>query len=219
MDLVQDAASPAHARNDPHVFFNYETAIDGLRIREASTFERWRDGTPDAAGVPDPGWRSLDGNPLAPIAIARLVDTDRYTGTNPSVTIGALIGLAEYTNANFFSEDRIFTENGVNPQTQFPFPRRSSVVEQDVDVQVGGATVKRRYLIKNADGATGYRIATVGFLREYHRRSGLDLARLRETPAPDPTLYPAHAEPLRPVAVDHPTPPLHHLCSRRLAAP
>jgi hypothetical protein len=218
MHLVQDAASPAHARNDPHVFFNYETAIDGLRIREAGTFERWRDGTPDAAGVPDPGWRSLDGNPLAPIAIARLVDTDRYTGANPGVTTGALIGLAEYTNANFFSEDRIFTENDVNPQTQFPFPRRSSVLEQDVDVHVGGATVKRRYLIKNADGATGYRIATVGFLREYHRRSGLDLARFRETPALDETVYRDYAERLVPRAVTYSTALIDYFFRGRMAA-
>src|SRR5260370_35821840 len=146
MNLVQDAASPAHDRNDQQVFFNYETAIAGVRIREASAFERWRDGTPDAAGVPGPGWRSLDGNPLAPIAIARLVDTDRYTGTNPSVTIGALIGLAEYTNANFFSEDRIFTENDVNPQTQVPFPRRSGRLGQDGGVPAGGPRARRRLL-------------------------------------------------------------------------
>jgi hypothetical protein len=205
MHLVQDAASPGHARNDPHILYNYETAVDGLRLRGASTFARWRDGAPDTPGVPDPGWRSLDGNPLAPIAIARLVDTDRYTGTNPGVTTAPLIGLAEYTNANFFSEDRIFTENDGNPQTRFPFPRRSSVVEQDVDVQVGGSTVKRRYLVKNADGATGYRLATVGFLRDYHRRFGLTLAGFRESPALDETVYRDYAERLVPRAVTYST--------------
>jgi hypothetical protein len=76
MHLVQDAASPAHARNDPHILFNYESAIDGLRLREASTFASWRDRAPDT-GAPDPGWQSLDGNPLDPIDIARLVDADR----------------------------------------------------------------------------------------------------------------------------------------------
>jgi hypothetical protein len=205
MHLVQDAASPGHARNDPHILYNYETAVDGLRLREAITFERWRDGSPDTAGVPDPGWRSLDSNPLAPIAIARLVDTDRYTGTNPGVTTAPLIGLAEYTNANFFSEDRIFTENDSNPQTRFPFPRRSSVVEQDVDVQVGGTTVKRRYLVKSADGASGYRLATVGFLRDYHRRFGLSLAGFRESPALDETVYRDYAERLVPRAVTYST--------------
>jgi len=203
MHLVQDAASPGHARNDPHILFNYESAIDGLRLREASTFAGWRDGAPDTPGAPDPGWQSLDGNPLAPIAIARLVDADRYTGANPGVTAGALIGLSEYTNANFFSEDRIFTENDANPQSRFPFPKRSSVVEQDVNVQVGGATVKRRYLVRAADGATGYRLATVGFLREYHRRFGLDLGRFRETPSLDEAVYRDYAERLVPRAVTY----------------
>jgi hypothetical protein len=205
MHLVQDAASPAHARNDPHIFFNYESAIDGLRLREGSSFARWRDSAPDTPGAPDLGWRALDGNPLAPIAIARLVDTDRYTGSNPGVTTGALIGLAEYTNANFLSEDRIFTENDVNPQTHFPFPRRSGAVEQDFDVQVGGATVKRRYLVKTADGATGYRLATVGFLREYHRRFGLDLTRFRESGSLDEVVYRDYAERLVPRAVTYST--------------
>jgi hypothetical protein len=216
MHLVQDAASPGHARNDPHILFNYESAIDGLRLREVSTFEHWRDGAPDTPGAPDPGWRSLDGNPLAPIAIARLVDADRYTGTNPGVTTGALVGLSEYTSANFFSEDRIFTENDINPQSRFPFPRRSSVVEQDVDVQVGGATVKRRYLVKTADGATGYRLATVGFLREYHRRVGLDLARFREAPSLDEAVYRDYAERLVPRAVTYSTALLDYFFRGRL---
>ena len=216
MHLVQDAASPGHARNDPHILFNYESAIDGLRLREVGTFASWRDGAPDTPGAPDPGWQSLDGNPLAPIAIARLVDADRYTGVNPGVTAGALIGLSEYTNANFFSEDRIFTENDANPQSRFPFPKRSSVVEQDVNVQVGGATVKRRYLVKAADGATGYRLATVGFLREYHRRFGLDLGRFRETPSLDEAVYRDYAERLVPRAVTYSTALLDYFFRGRL---
>lgn len=216
MHLIQDAASPGHARNDPHLLYNYETAVDNVRRGEVSTFERWRDGTPDTPGAPDPGWQSLDGNPLAPIAIARLVDADRYTGANPGVTTGALIGLSEYTNANFFSEDRIFTENDVSPQSRFPFPKRSSVVEQDVDVQVGGATVKRRYLVKTADGAIGYRLATVGFLREYHRRFGLDLGRFRETPSLDEAVYRDYAERLVPRAVTYSTALLDYFFRGRL---
>ena len=216
MHLVQDAASPGHARNDPHLLYNYETAVDDIRLGEASTFASWRDGAPDTLGAPDPGWQSLDGNPLAPIAIARLVDADRYTGANPGVTAGALIGLSEYTNANFFSEDRIFTENDANPQSRFPFPKRSSVVEQDVNVQVGGATVKRRYLVKAADGATGYRLATVGFLREYHRRFGLDLGRFRETPSLDEAVYRDYAERLVPRAVTYSTALLDYFFRGRL---
>jgi hypothetical protein len=218
MHLVQDAASPGHARNDPHILYNYETLIDTLRLREPSTFEGWRDGTPDTPGVPDAGWRSLDSNPLAPIAVARLVDTDRYVGSNPGVTTEALIGLAEYTNANFFSEDRIFTESDINPQKRFPFPKRSSVIEQDFDVQVRGATVKRRYLVKNADGATGYRLAMVGFLREYHRLFGLDLGRFRESPALDEAVYRDYAARLVPRAVTYSTALLDYFFRGRVFA-
>jgi len=201
--LVQDSASPGHARNDPHVLYNYETFVKGVQVNDADHFSSWLSNGP--AGIPDPNWRMFESRPLAPVAISALIDLERYTGTNPEVTTQALIGLAEYTNANFFSEDRIFTENDGNPQTRFPFPRRSSVVEQDVDVQVGGTTVKRRYLVKNADGATGYRLATVGFLRDYHRRFGLSLAGFRESPALDETVYRDYAERLVPRAVTYST--------------
>lgn len=205
MHLVQDAASPAHARNDPHVFYNYETLVDAVRTADDSSFNGWLTHSPDTPGSPDGGWTSLDVNPLASAAIARLIDTDRYSGANPGVTTDALIGLAEYTNANFFSEDRVFTENDVDPQARFPFPRRSSVVEQDFDVTVGGATVKRRYLVKSADGVTGYRLATVGFLREYHQRFGLDWTRFKEGPALDEAVYRDYAERLVPRAVSYST--------------
>ena len=185
--LVQDAASPGHTRNDPHLLYNYETLVDDVLEREASVFQTWLGVGTD--GVLDAGWRLLDSNPSAPVAIARLIDTDRYFGSNPAVTTEALIGLAEYTNANFFSEDRVFTENDLDPRVRFPFPKRSSVIEQAFDVRVGGATVKRRYLVKSADGATGYRLATVGFLREYHQRFGLDWTRFKEAPALDEAVY------------------------------
>jgi len=199
--LVQDAASPAHTRNDPHVFYNYESSIDKVQRDEPSTFESWLAGSPDTPGVPDPGWQALDNNPQAPVATARLIDADRYLGGNPGATIGALIGLAEYTNANFFSEDRIFTENDVDPLKRFPYPNRSSVTEQDFDVSVGGAIVKRRYFVKSADGATGYRLATVGLLRDYHQRFNLDWTRFRESPALDEAVYRDYAERLVPRAV------------------
>ncbi len=203
--LVQDAASPGHARNDPHVFYNYENLVDGVRRGEVSVFAGWLNGAVDSVGVPSPSWQTYDSNPLAPVAVARLIDTDRYVGTNPAVTMEALIGLAEYTNANFFSEDRIFTENDTSPQKRFPYPNRASVTEQDFDIQVGNATVKRRYFVKTGDGATGYRLATVGFLRDYHGRFGLDPTRFRESPALDEGVYRDYAARLLPRAVAYST--------------
>ncbi len=165
-----------------------------------------------------PDGECLDSNPLAPVAIARLIDTDRYSGTNPDVTTEALIGLAEYTNANFFSEDRVFTEDDLDPQARFPFPRRSSVIEQAFDVTVGGATVRRRYFVKSADGATGYRLATVGFLREYHQRFGLDWTRFREAPALDEAVYRDYAERLVPRAVTYSTALIDYFFRGRMSA-
>ena len=203
--LVQDAASPAHTRNDPHALYNYESLVDEARDRDETAFNAWLTGSPDTSGVPDLGWSSLDSNPLAPVATARLIDTDRYLGSNPTSTTGALIGLAEYTNANFFSEDRIFTENDADSLKRFPYPNRSSVAEQDFDVRVGSDTVTRRYFVKSADGATGYRLATVGFLREYHQRFNLDRTRFRESPALDEGVYRDYAERLVPRAVAYST--------------
>jgi hypothetical protein len=199
--LVQDAASPGHTRNDPHAFYNYESLVDDVRERDQTAFNTWLTASPDTPGVPEPGWQLLDGNPLAPVATARLIDADRYLGGNPAATTAALIGLAEYTNANFFSEDRIFTENDPDSQKRFPYPRRSSVTEQDFDIRVGDASVRRRYFVKTADGATGYRLATVGFLRDYHQRFNLDWTRFRESPALDESVYRDYAERLVPRAV------------------
>ncbi|MGH2599787.1 MAG: hypothetical protein ACRDJ9_10405, partial [Dehalococcoidia bacterium] len=199
--LVQDAASPGHTRNDPHPLYNYESLIEHVRRADGEAFAAWLAGSPDTPGVPDPGWIALDGNPLAPVATARLTDTDRYLGGNPAITTAPLIGLAEYTNANFFSEDRIFTENDPDVQKRFPHPARSSVTEQDFDVRVGSATVKRRYVVKSAGGATGYRLATVGFLRDYHQRFSLDWTRFRESPALDEAVYRDYAGRLIPRAV------------------
>ena len=215
--LIQDAASPAHVRNDPHLFYNYESLVDTVLNDDPAAFEGWLSSSPDVAGVPEPAWSSLDPNPLAPIAVARLIDSDRYSGANPAVTMTALIGLAEYTNANFFSEDRIFTENDVDPQKRFPFPNRASVVEQDFDIQVRGTTVKRRYFVKTVDGATGYRLSTVGLLRDYHQRFGLDRTRFRESPALDEGVYRDYAARLVPRAVAYSTALIDYFFRGRIA--
>jgi len=216
--LVQDAASPAHVRNDPHLFYNYESLVDSVRESDTATFAGWLSVPSDIAEGPATAWKALDGNPLAPIPVARLIDSDRYSGSNPAITTTPLIGLAEYTNANFFSEDRIFTENEVNPQKRFPFPNRGSVAERDFDIRLGSATVKRRYYVKTGDGASGYRLATVGFLRDYHQRFGLDWTRFRESPALDEAVYRDYAARLVPRAVTYSTALLDYFFRGRVVA-
>lgn len=126
MHLVQDASVPAHSRDDGHYIF--------------SEYEAW---------VADSGSQIISG--YAPIFfsgpisdIASLIDTNQYhnPSPDPTLTVGTTVGLAEYSNANFFSDGTIL--NGT-----FPYPAWSGLEEYDADVAPGK---KRTYLRKIGDG-------------------------------------------------------------------
>ena len=206
--LIQDAASPAHTRNDPHIGpsredvglgltkgFNYETFVRDATLEEPAFL--------DAILAPirvSPAWRGAAGNPLAPVPVAALIDSDRYDGSNPGITTADPIGLAEYANANFFSEDRTFP--GTNAFTRFPYPARTSATVAAVPVTLpGGDVATRQYYVKTADGDTGYRLATVGFLRDYQLRFQLDADRFDQKPPLDEAVYRDYARRLVPRAV------------------
>ena len=201
--LIQDMASPAHTRNDPHRSYNYETLVRDVQLDpELPVAQAFLDWINRPSLGPDPGWQMLVRNDLAPIPIARLVDTDLYNGANPDATIQPLMGLAEYTNANYFSEDRVFRENEFF--WRFPYPRRSSVTEADYGITLGdGTPVTRQYFRKDFHGDSGYRLATVGFLRDYMQRYGLDPGRYGDSPALDEAVYRDYAERLLPRAVGY----------------
>lgn len=218
--LIQDMASPAHTRNDPHLpwNYNYETLVKDVQLDKDSTvaqaFLNWIN-SPSLG--PDPGWQTLARNELAPIPIARLVDTDLYSGANPDATIQPLMGLAEYTSANYFSEDRVFRENEIS--WRFPYPRRSSVTVADYPITLGdGTPVTRQYFRKDFHGDSGYRLATVGFLRDYVQRYGLDPKRYRDSPALDEAVYRDYAERLLPRAVSYSTALLDYFFRGKLEA-
>lgn len=155
--LIQDASVPAHVRNDPHLI------SDG--------FEDWASGNPSRvqnliAGElkkPDRSIFSL-GVPIpdlsARVPIARLLDTDQYNlpNPNPNITPGATIGLTEYTNANFFSDDTVFKD--------FPFPAQTSVELGTEEIEPNTNEL-RRYFLKARDGETGYRLAVPSQLHKF----------------------------------------------------
>lgn len=118
MHLMSDASVPAHVRNDAHVF-PYEFA--GREVgSQWQTYESWakRQMTGNAPGKlnftgvsPVAGIFVLAKNAIAaPVPISALWDTDTYTGADVRTAAGFDIGLTEYTNANFFSEDTIFKD-------------------------------------------------------------------------------------------------------------
>lgn len=211
--LVQDLASPAHTRDDPHVGYNYEKFVADEQRGTSGAYARWVSAAPPTP--PDGAWATLAPDPLAPLPLARLFDTDRYTGHAAALTIEPLIGLAEYTNANFFSEDRRFPPGP--PAPGYPFPARTSVDVADYAVTLAnGARVQRRYYRKVRDGDTGYRLATVGFLRDYALAHRLDLTRVDHTGALDGAVYDDYAARLLPRALTYSTALLDHFFRGRL---
>jgi hypothetical protein len=227
--LIQDAASPAHTRNDPHIGPPADAVAAGRTKRyEYETYARQvQQEQPDVFNailsqsftVPS-NWQGLDPDPLAPIPIARLIDTDRYNGDSGSatVTLQAPIGLAEYVTANYFSEDRTFP--GVNPFTRFPHPARENAAVVTVDVPLPGQaeTVKRLYYLNTLDTSNPHHLATVGFLRDYFIQFQLDPGRADQKPALDELVYREYAGILVPRAVGYSTAAIDYFFRGRLDA-
>ncbi len=67
------------------------------------------------------------------VPITQFTDTDQYNGSNPSTSTA--IGLSEYTNANFFSDDTIFVAEIYSPTYRhyFPYPKETSTDLQDYE--------------------------------------------------------------------------------------
>ena len=202
MHLIEDASVPLHTRDDVHIFYSYEDWVQDFRENNPDIFNSWM----SKAQTYDQSIFDFPSNPLAPIPIARITDTDQYTGADSDIdmTVSSAIGLAEYSNANFFSQDTIFDED-------FPFPRRESVAIAEYEIEDPrdpSQTVTRQYYHKVRHGETGYRLATVGFLNDF---IPADLQGLPdavtdydyEKPALDEHVYRDYAERLIPRAVGY----------------
>jgi hypothetical protein len=163
MHLIADLAVPAHTRDDIHC------------TPRAEPFEVWAEGRtvrtgiesmPDANIVtPDRSIFSLalpPGESVATVPVARLWDSDQYAGLgpDPSVTLRPTIGLAEFTNANFFSRDTVFSPD-------LPFPARSSVELREQLEVVPSTGLRRRYLTKTRDGVVVPRIGVPSSLYDF----------------------------------------------------
>jgi hypothetical protein len=110
--LVQDAATPSHTRNDLHLSYwgigdtdrlhVWGESVLGLAEVDNSSSQRY-----------DASILNLPPNNFAPIPIARIIDTEKLRAGVPSE--GLDIGVAEYSNANFFSDDTIFSPSYQTP--------------------------------------------------------------------------------------------------------
>ena len=102
MHLIQDMSVPEHSRNDGHYlpFGDYENWVsrNPVDFVNATAFPIFFTGSISS--------------------IKSFMDTDTYTGLNPGVTVYSTIGLSEYSNANFLTDDTKFTG--------FTYPNKSS---------------------------------------------------------------------------------------------
>jgi hypothetical protein len=108
---------------------------------------------------------------VAPVPISCLIDTGKYYESivqnpeNPVPSAALNIGLAEYSNANFFSEDRLFDS--------YPFPRADQVELGPLEEwPTAGPNDPpedkwRRYLIKNGPGEVVAHLAVPTALWEF----------------------------------------------------
>jgi hypothetical protein len=200
MHLVQDASVPAHVRNQIHLGFQYETWLEAVRTdkKEKGTFDNFiaNPTSFDPSILTSAPFRSS-----VSIPIANIVDTGKYTRySNPDMTTSTAVGIAEYTNANFFSERTVFSN-------AFPYPARTSVeptLYLMMDPRGSGVSVTRDYYVKVRDGEKGYALATVGFLKYYITKYFPDsLLILNPKEALDGLVYSDYASRLLPRAVGY----------------
>ena len=142
MHLVQDMGNPEHTRNDNHPIVTMEQWVEKHN-------EDIIDGFCENPIFPDVDLQTLvldQSTQKNLIPISRLSDADVYDPTNPIPLIGIQQGLAEYSNANFVSDDTIFSSD-------FPFPRSSGLDRQFPEVTMEYiADEKGLYASRNIGG-------------------------------------------------------------------
>ena len=141
MHLVADLASPAHTRDESHApgdnFEKFMGAGENQgRIAGYKTFDR--------SIV-----QASTGDLVATVPIARIWDTDRYTGVNPpDEAASPMFGLAEFTSANFFSTGTISATAFADPV--LPLPARNVLDLAFIEPYITGEM--RQYYGKSGRG-------------------------------------------------------------------
>lgn len=197
MHLVQDASQPAHVRNDAH-------PVDGMGgvLGMMEGLETWAKKNPTKIN----SFASSPAFPMVSLAISyggyvpitQFIDTNQYYGGNPSSSSG--LGFAEYTNANFVSDNTIFTENkDINHKHYFPYPRYSTNSYEIYEVEHSLIT-KRIYLKKKGDGEQIEHFATAGPLFKF---LNFDPMLQKSELKLDPVVYKDYASLLIPRAVGY----------------
>jgi Tol biopolymer transport system component len=180
LHLLQDAAVPAHTRNDMFGHLDFEE-VQGWNFKNwgGNLYEFWIQKN------------HTDTNSIDTISTGAIIsaftnkkdywDREVYRdGTNPDVTLATdgyeHAGLAEYSNANFLSKRVLFTHNlPINDKHYFLYPHKSSItyIPQEV-VAEDGKIDKPLYLNKYKDGEAIYPYALAKY--EWEDLVGMEIS-------------------------------------------
>ncbi len=170
--LLQDMAVPAHVRNDftAHLAFQrtngwwfpnwYGNTYEWFVKDQKNIIQSAISG--DVNVVPPP-----DG------LLTALWDTNKYDGSNPSTDTEYDHGLAEYTNANFFSESTIFAERKDQDDIHyFPRPSRNDTNVAEIETNAAlmevtaedGGLDRSLYILSNNGN---YKMANPSLLKKW----------------------------------------------------
>lgn len=141
--LIEDMAVPAHTRNDftAHVYFQ-EVAFRNPTTWFGNSFEWYVKQNPSL--VTSSETVQID---FTNAGITRFWDTDVYDGS--SRLTDTSIGLAEYTNANFFSDYTIFAESKDSQDVHyFPLPTESDTNAYLIEQQAEDGNKDKVYYVK-----------------------------------------------------------------------
>jgi len=230
MHLIEDASVPLHVRDDAHfspLYGNYETWVKKFMDNEENEgeFKEWLSNSTRYGYdksvlniIPkDPVWNIIPGDPywgipsisisndLAPVPIARIVDTDQYHGDNPEITKSGPIGLAEYTNANYLSDGTIpgtIMDGGYTyPEIPYPDTKNYEIYHS---VETSGPLTRTYFETGDENDVDGkYRFATVPmFLVIYDQQLEEDSKYILPVSL-DNNVYQDYAERLIPRAVGY----------------
>ncbi len=170
MHLLQDMSVPLHTRNDVHILpliknqkasWTYETYTSGLVnfLNYTANFS-----VQNLINIPNPDPAYYDISP-----VSGLFDRNQYDG-NSAPTNNEELGLAEYSNANFFTGDTMW-----NDENEYPYPSKEQTnyseswwninnVEQ-VDAE-DGKIDQRIYIMKQNDDGSDTHLAVARYWLE-----------------------------------------------------
>ncbi|SPD74468.1 hypothetical protein PITCH_A230154 [uncultured Desulfobacterium sp.] len=170
MHLVSDLSVPAHVRDDSH--------YPDWPLKDPDPYELWTESQvskdPNNLVYTGPNSNydtSIFGRAVNleqyPIPISALWDQDQYTGTNPEVTWSDhQVGLAEFTNANFFSSDSI-----VSIINSYDHPSLYDINLGSIDLRMpesvlseDGKVDPRIYIRRIVNGEEAYKLYSQSFL-------------------------------------------------------